>query len=117
MAMNSLGAYAAAALLTGNDIELVYKPCDCGAEATGSPDHHPECSVIDVAGAVRAEPPHQFELERLAGFVRAVCTTCGWRRFGGWHSARTPEGERLAEQDGQMHLRNPEIPAYRPQGW
>lgn len=74
-------------------------------------------AVHTAAPLLTGEPPHVIELERQAGLVRAVCTTCDWTRFGAWYPTRTVEGWRLAEQDGEMHLRNPEIPAYRPAGW
>lgn len=70
-----------------------------------------------AAAPSTTEPAHVIELERRSGLVRAVCTTCEWTRFGAWHSTRTAEGQRLAEQDGEMHLRNPEIPAHSPAGW
>ena len=116
MTVNTLAAFAAAALVTGNDIRITYNPCDCGAKAHSRTDHHPECTMLDIAGAV-AEQPHACTLDYESGLVRARCVTCGWTRFGGWHSTRTAEGTRLAEQDGRTHLSAPDVPAFAPQGW
>ena len=116
MAVNTLAAFVAAALVTGQDVTLSCKPCSCGAEAHGSTEHNPACDVIDVAAAQLA-PEHHIELEQQSGLVRAVCVGCRWSRFGGWYSTRTAEGRRLAKQDGDMHLANPDTPAFTPAGW
>lgn len=68
-----------------------------------------------AASVTVSEAEHVIRLDtnHFGAYVRAVCS-CDWSRWGANYPTRTVEGRRLAEQDGEMHLRNPQIPAFKP---